>query len=142
VLASWQRDNQAKWQMRSSVDAPRVLIVEDEPLIAMLVQEWLEELGCKVLGPAASVSGALELIAGAELEGAVLDVSLGKEESFPIADELRKRRVPFVFATGYGGDGLDARFSGAPVLAKPFAHKHFRELVSNMLATGLPHTPS
>jgi DNA-binding response OmpR family regulator len=88
--------------MRSSLDTPRVLIVEDEPLIAMLVQEWLEELGCKVIGPAASVSGALELIAGAELEGAVLDVSLGKEESFPIADELRKRRVPFVFATGYG----------------------------------------
>ena len=91
--------------MPNPVDAPRVLVVEDEPLIAMLVQEWLEELNCSVVGPAASVTGALELIAGVELHGAVLDVSLGKEKSFPIADELRKRGVPFAFATGYGIEG-------------------------------------
>ncbi len=120
--------------MRHPVEAPRVLIVEDEPLIAMLVQEWLEELDCTVVGPAASVSGALQLIAGTELDGAILDVSLGKDESFPIADELRKRRVPFVFATGYGGDGLEPRFAGAQVLAKPFEHKHFCEAVRSMLA--------
>lgn len=119
--------------MPNPVDAPRVLVVEDEPLIAMLVQEWLEELNCSVVGPAASVAGALELIAGVELHGAVLDVSLGKEESFPIADELKKRGVPFAFATGYGIEGLDARFVGAEVLAKPFEHELFRNVVSKML---------
>lgn len=119
------------------VEAPRVLIVEDEPLISMLVQEWIEELSCTVIGPAASVSGALELIAGATLDGAVLDVSLGKEKSFPIADELGKRGVPFVFATGYGGDGLEARFAGAQVLAKPFEHRLFCEVVKKMLAAKL-----
>ncbi|NJO35679.1 MAG: response regulator [Rhodospirillales bacterium] len=119
------------------VEAPRVLIVEDEPLIAMLVQEWIEELSCTVIGPAASVSGALELIAGAALDGAVLDVSLGNEESFPIADELGKRGVPFVFATGYGGDDLEVRFAGAQVLAKPFEHKLFCEVVKKMLAAKL-----
>lgn len=121
--------------MRNSADAPRVLVVEDEPLIAMLVQEWLEELNCEVVGPAASVTGALELIAGVKLDGAVLDVSLGKEESFPIADELRKRGVPFAFATGYGADGLEARFAGTPVLAKPFEQKRFRDVVSKLIAS-------
>jgi CheY-like chemotaxis protein len=119
--------------MRNSADAPRVLVVEDEPLIAMLVQEWLEDLNCEVVGPAASVTGALELIAGVKLDGAVLDVSLGKEESFPIADELRKRGVPFAFATGYGADGLEARFAGTQVLAKPFEQKLFRDVVSRMI---------
>jgi CheY-like chemotaxis protein len=119
--------------MPNPVDAPLVLVVEDEPLIAMLVQEWLEELNCNVVGPAASVTGALELIAGVALDGAVLDVSLGKEESFPIADELRKRGVPFAFATGYGVEGVEARFAGVQVLAKPFEHKLFRDVVRTML---------
>jgi CheY-like chemotaxis protein len=120
--------------MSKSTEPRRVLIVEDEPLIAMLVQDWLEELDCRAIGPAASVDGALELIAGVVLDGAVLDVSLGKEESFPIADELKKRGVPFVFATGYGIDGVESRFAEAPVLAKPFEHKLFCDVVGKMLA--------
>lgn len=120
--------------MRNPTEPRRVLIVEDEPLIAMLVQEWLEELNCKTIGPATSVNGAFELIAGVALDGAVLDVSLGKEESFPIADELRQRGVPFVFATGYGVDGLEPRFEGAQVLAKPFEHGLFCDVVGEMLA--------
>jgi CheY-like chemotaxis protein len=119
--------------MHNPVETPRVLIVEDEPLIAMLVQEWLEELGCSVIGPAASVTAALELIAGLEPHAAILDVSLGKEESFPIADELTKRGVPFTFATGYGIHGLEARFAGVQVLAKPFEHKLFSDVVSRMV---------
>jgi CheY-like chemotaxis protein len=120
--------------MSNSAEPRRVLIVEDEPLIAMLVQDWLEELDCKAIGPATSVDGALELIAGVALDGAVLDVSLGKEESFPIADELKKRGVPFVFATGYGIDGLASRFAEAPVLAKPFEYELFCDVVGKMLA--------
>lgn len=119
--------------MNNPTDARRVLIVEDEPLIAMLVQEWLEELNCTTIGPAASVSGALELIAGVVVNGAVLDVSLGKEESFPIADELKKRGVPFVFATGHGVDSLESRFAGAQVLAKPFEYELFCDVVGKML---------
>lgn len=119
--------------MSNPTNSRRILIVEDEPLIAMLVQEWLEELNCTAIGPAASVGGALKLIAGLALDGAVLDVSLGKEESFPIADELRKRGVPFVFATGYGVDGLESRFAGALVLAKPFEHELFCDVVGKML---------
>ena len=127
-------------QMRNPVETPRVLIVEDEPLIAMLVQEWLEELGYDVIGPAASVSGALDLIACVELDGAVLDVSLGKEESFPIADELKRRGVPFAFATGYGVEGLEGRFAGAHVLAKPFQQQVFRDLISKLLGARSPRT--
>ncbi|MFM9849539.1 MAG: response regulator [Hyphomicrobiaceae bacterium] len=125
--------------MGNPTDSRRILIVEDEPLIAMLVQEWLEELNCTTIGPATSVGGALELIAGVALDGAVLDVSLGKEESFPIADELRKRDVPFVFATGYGVDGLESRFAGALVLSKPFEYELFCDVVGKMLV-GRPGT--
>jgi hypothetical protein len=97
--------------MSNPTNSRRILIVEDEPLIAMLVQEWLEELNCTAIGPAASVGGALKLIAGVALDGA----------------------VPFVFATGYGVDGLEARFAGALVLAKPFEHELFRDIVGKML---------
>ena len=119
--------------MSNPTDPWRVLIVEDEPLIAMLVQEWLEELNCQTIGPASSVSGALDLIDGIQIDGAILDVSLGKEESFPIADELKKRSVPFAFATGYGIDSLQPRFSDAVVLAKPFEYKLFCDVVTRML---------
>ena len=98
----------------------------------MLVQEWLEELHCQAIGPASSVSEALDLIGATQLDGAILDVSLGKEDSFPIAEELKKRSVPFAFATGYGSDSLQPRFSDAVVLAKPFEHKLFCDVVADM----------
>jgi CheY-like chemotaxis protein len=118
--------------MRNPAELRRVLIVEDEPLIAMLVQEWLEDLDCQTIGPASSVGEALDLLGATQLDGAILDVSLGKEDSFPIADELKKRSIPFAFATGYAIDGLQPRFSDAVVLAKPFEHKLFCEIVTDM----------
>jgi CheY-like chemotaxis protein len=118
--------------MRNPAELRRVLIVEDEPLIAMLVQEWLEDLHCQTIGPASSVGEALDLLGATQLDGAILDVSLGKEDSFPIADELKKRSIPFAFATGYAIDGLQPRFSDAVVLAKPFEHKLFCEIVTDM----------
>lgn len=98
----------------------------------MLVQEWLEELHCQTIGPVSSVGEALDLIGAMQLDGAILDVSLGRENSFPIADELKRRSVPFAFATGYGSDSLQPRFSDAVVLAKPFEHKLFCDVVTVM----------
>jgi CheY-like chemotaxis protein len=112
---------------------PRVLVVEDEPLIAMMMQEWLEELNCMPVGPATSVSGALELIGRGKVDGAILDVTLGSEQSFPVADELLKRGVPFAFATGHDIETLEPRFAGALILPKPFEQTAFSGVVGSIL---------
>ena len=109
---------------------PRILVVDDEPLIAAMLREWLEELGCEAAGPVQSVSRALDLIAGVELDGAILDVSLGRENCYPVADALRERGIPFAFVTGYGSQGIDSRYQEAIVLAKPFRFEAVKKVVA------------
>jgi CheY-like chemotaxis protein len=98
----------------------RILVLDDEPLIAMMMEEWLAELGCETVGPANSVAKAVDLIGGNELEGAILDVTLGNENCYSVADLLNSKNVPFAFATGAGPGGIDARYRGALFLSKPF----------------------
>jgi CheY-like chemotaxis protein len=98
----------------------RVLLVEDEAMVALLIEDVLEELGCVTVGPAARVSAALDLIDAHPVDLAVLDVNLGGETVFPVADRLADRGVPFLFSTGYGAAGLIDRHAGRPVLPKPF----------------------
>jgi CheY-like chemotaxis protein len=98
----------------------RVLVVEDEALIAMLVEDMLLGLGCTMLGPAADTVAALSMVQELEYDVAILDVNLGGERTTPVAEELHARGVPFIFATGYGASGIDARFKDRPVLTKPF----------------------
>jgi CheY-like chemotaxis protein len=99
----------------------RMLVVEDEAVVAMALEDMLLRLGCLVVGPALRLKPALELAAAERLDGAVLDINLGDERSFPVAELLRARSVPFLFATGYGGSGLEPPFAEAPVLAKPYS---------------------
>ena len=100
---------------------PRVLVVEDESLVAMMLCDMLEDLGCAVVGPTATVTGALALLdAGAPPDGALLDVNLGGESAYGVADALARRAVPFIFVSGYGRGGIDPRYAQAPVLSKPF----------------------
>ena len=108
----------------------RVLVVEDEPLIAMLVEDWLAELQCQTVGPAASAREALALIESAQLDGAILDVSLHGHDSFAVADALRERGIPFAFATGHAVDRIDARFKGAPTLAKPYDFERVKTVLA------------
>ena len=84
-----------------------ILIVEDEPLIAMMLTDWIIELGKQPVGPARSVSEALALIDKTPIDGAVLDVNLGHERCDAVAERLMERRIPFVLTTGESGD--DAR---------------------------------
>jgi CheY-like chemotaxis protein len=99
----------------------RVLVVEDEAMIAMLVEDMLSDLGCAVVGPAHGLSEALELVRGPRaLDAALLDVNLGGVPVFALADELRAMGVPMIFSTGYGDAGLREVDRGAPVLQKPF----------------------
>jgi CheY-like chemotaxis protein len=116
---------------------PRVLVVEDEPLIAMLVEDWLAELACETVGPAATAARALALIAEAPIDGAILDVSLDGHDSFAVAAALRERAIPFAFATGHANARIEDRFKDAPRLAKPFDFAHVRDVLAILLDGGL-----
>ena len=98
----------------------RILIVEDEALVAMLVEDALLDAGAEVVGPVATVAEAMALLDTAAPDAAVLDLNLAGETSTPVADVLAARSVPFVVATGYGAEGLPAGHASVPVLAKPY----------------------
>lgn len=100
----------------------RVLIVEDETLIAMMLEDLLEGIGCRIAGAAATVAQALDQLAalGGQVDVAVLDVNLGGEKVYPVADALAARGVPFMFATGYGTSGVSDRYPERTVIAKPY----------------------
>jgi CheY-like chemotaxis protein len=98
----------------------RILVVEDEPMIAMLLEDMLNDLGCVPVGPAYNAGQALDLIEGERFDAAILDVNLGGQRTTPVAEALRDKGVPFFFATGYGPAGIAGEFSKQLVLTKPF----------------------
>lgn len=98
----------------------RILIVEDEMTIALFIEDMVIELGHEVAGLAMRLAPALELAGDAPLDFAILDVNLAGSLSFPVAEVLEARGVPFVFATGYGSSRVDPRFAAYPVINKPF----------------------
>lgn len=99
----------------------RILLVEDEPLIAMMLEDFLEALDKTPVGTADSVAAALALVSGGGIDAAILDVNLrGGEQSWAVADALAANGIPFVFATGGSRDGLAEAYRERPTLAKPF----------------------
>jgi CheY-like chemotaxis protein len=97
----------------------RVLVVEDDPIIAATQKMILESAGCTVLGPDRAVGAALRTIDAHPIDLALLDVNLGNEAVFPVADALAARGVPFVFLTGYSGGTLPPMHRKRPCLTKP-----------------------
>jgi CheY-like chemotaxis protein len=114
--------------------ASRVLVVEDEYLIRMLLEDMLVELGYEVAAAVGSIAEARALAAGNEFNVAILDVNLDGEEIFPVADILATRKTPFVFVTGYGEHGLPERFRGRPTLQKPFQADQLKNTLVDLLA--------
>jgi CheY-like chemotaxis protein len=112
----------------------RVLVVEDEMMVSMLIEDMLTDLGCQVVGPASRLDEAMQLAATSELDCAVLDVNLGGQPIFPLADLLRERGLPIAFATGYGDAGLRAIDHGAPVLQKPFREGDLARVLGELRA--------
>ena len=102
----------------------RVIVVEDETLLAMLLEDMLAELGCEVLWTAHRVGKALELVAQCAPDAAVLDVNIAGDPVYPVAQALVERDIPFVFATGYGTRGLDYSWRDRPIVQKPFQMEH------------------
>ncbi|AXA53317.1 response regulator [Pseudomonas thivervalensis] len=108
----------------------RVLVVEDEGAIALLIEEMLEEFGCEVVASVARLATACEVAGSVQVDLAILDVNLAGERVFPVADILRGRQIPFLFSTGYGASGLPAEYAGCPVLHKPFSQSELQQKIA------------
>ena len=101
----------------------RVLVVEDEALVALQLEDMLTESGCEVVGPASRVHQALELLEGQQVDAAVLDLNIAGELVYPVADALAKHGLPYIFATAYGASSLEAPYQSRLVLQKPFSRR-------------------
>ena len=99
----------------------RILVVEDEPFIALELEEMIVELGCTLAGSVAQIAEALVLIEAGKVDAAVLDVNLGLQKVDPVADALAAQGRPFVFTTGYGRVGVPGAYSDRAVVEKPFS---------------------
>jgi CheY-like chemotaxis protein len=106
----------------------RILVVEDEPVVAWDLAETLESQGCEIVGPAYNLAQA-EKLSQEPLDGAVLDVNLGDKKVFPVADVLTKRQIPYCFVTGYGLGGLRPGDLERTVLQKPISSQRIVQAV-------------
>jgi CheY-like chemotaxis protein len=112
----------------------RILVVEDDFLVAMLLAEILESVGWQVVGPVAHLTTALDAAASEGFDAAVLDVNLGDQTVYPVAEVLDARSVPFVFVTASGREALPRLFCGRPHLGKPFAPGKLIGTVARLMA--------
>ena len=119
--------------MNSPFSGRRVLMVEDEMIVAWLLEDMLTDLGCAVIGPAGNVNQARAIIKAEAIDAAVLDVNLNGQLSYPVADALAERGVPFVFSTGYDKDRLLDRHRTFPILQKPFHRSELSDALTKLL---------
>ncbi len=112
----------------------RVLFVEDEAMVSMLIEDMLLDLGIEVVGPVTKLDQMLTLAREAAVEAAILDINIGGQFTYPVADILQARGVPVIFATGYGASALPERYRSTPTLHKPFARTCFEKAIEATLA--------
>ena len=118
---------------QSALHGKRILVVDDEPLIAMEIVSNLREAGCEVVGPAATLERAMPLIGNDAFDAALLDGNLGGRPVDELAAALTRRNIPFAFITGYGRDGLPKAFKHAMLISKPFNRQQLLAALSQLL---------
>lgn len=118
--------------MRAGLRGLRILVVEDEYLVAALIQDFLENAGCVVVGPIPRLPQAVAAAREEACDAAVLDVNLGGNRVFSVAEILSDRRIPFVFLTGYGPDALPTEYQQRPTIRKPFKGDELLDAVSGL----------
>jgi len=112
----------------------RFLLIEDEALILLNLKSALKELGWEVSGTAAKIDAAMKVARTGSFDAAIIDINLDGSMTYPVADILRERAIPFAFTTGYGRTAIDNAYSDVPVLQKPFSHDQLKTVVSRLLA--------
>lgn len=113
-----------------SVRDLRVLIIEDESLISMLIEDTLADIGCTVAGIASELDEAMSMVSSMSFDVAILDVNLNGARVYPVAEILSERQIPFVFSTGYGAKGVPEAFRRIPIVAKPFRDQDLKKALS------------
>ncbi|WP_292227008.1 response regulator [Brevundimonas sp.] len=114
--------------MTQALNGRRVLVVEDESLVAMLLETILEDMGCTPVGPASNIDDGEAMARDTiDLDAALLDVNVAGRQVFPVAAALKERGVPFVFSTGYGEGGLPDEWRGTTTIQKPFTEAAVRD---------------
>lgn len=111
----------------------RVIVIEDEALVIMLLEDMLAQLGCQVVGLASHLDQAIELVTSADADLAILDVNLDGREAYPVAERLSARGIPFVFATGYGRSRMQHDLGERPALQKPFRLEDLRRVIAEAM---------
>ena len=124
--------------MSNGLAGRRILLVEDEMIVAWALEDMLVTLGCTVVGPAARIPQALTMVEAGAIDAAVLDVNLNGQLSYPVADALAAHGVPFIFSTGYNSENLELDYRAFPRLQKPFDCGKLGETLSELLAIGVP----
>ncbi len=115
----------------------RVLVLEDETFIMVMIEDLLGDLGCRIVGPTATVAEALALAEAGGIDAALLDLNLGHgETAYPVADLLAQQQVPFAFVTGYSADALKPPHDGRPILEKPFWGDSLEHVLKGLVAPG------
>jgi CheY-like chemotaxis protein len=111
----------------------RLLVVEDEMMVLLHIEDTLADLGCTSVSAASTVDQALDLINAHDFDAAMVDVNLDGRKSYPVADALAARGVPFVFSTGYSGQTLDDGYRDRPVLGKPYREADLVAVLAELL---------
>lgn len=115
-----------------TVEGLRVLLIEDEVVIAMTAEDMLEEIGCHVAAQASTLSEAMEKAGKADFDLALLDINLHGVMSIPVAHKLRGEGKPFIFTTGYGAIGIDPAFDDVAVVTKPYTIRTLSNAISEV----------
>ncbi|MEO6092269.1 MAG: response regulator [Novosphingobium sp.] len=126
--------------MSALLSGRRILVVEDEMLVLMNIEMELDDLGCSSIRAAASVAEALALLANYGFDAAMIDVNLGGEKSYPVADALIGRGIPFAFSTGYGDHGDRTDLDHLPMLRKPYLRADLIAMFKRLFADGALQT--
>lgn len=122
--------------MENSSAPLRILLVEDEMLVAMLLEDMLVDAGHTIVGPLSRIDKAVEAARAEAVDLAILDVNVGGEEIYPVAEILAEREIPFAFATGYGASGLREPWQERPALQKPFHRSDLFRMVAQLASSG------
>ncbi|GJE27008.1 response regulator [Methylobacterium organophilum] len=117
------------------LNGARVLVVEDEAAISMLLEDMLLDFGCEIVGPAARLATALEMANKENFSVAILDVNVAGEPIYPVAEAIAQRNLPLVFSTGYGGAGIREPFRDRPVVQKPFSQSDLKRTLIAAIAS-------
>ncbi|WP_375459595.1 response regulator [uncultured Enterovirga sp.] len=121
-------------RMPAGLSGLKILVVEDEVAISMLLEDMLLDFGSEVVGPAGRLAQAVQLAESASFDLAILDVNLAGEPIYPVVDVIARRGIRFLFSTGYGAAGIDGAWKDRPVLQKPFSQAELERALTAALA--------